>query len=354
MSTSTTTQPPAAQPPPAPTPAGGERSARASLLRAELHRLTARRFVQALVALALLGFVAGVLIAFTQFSKPTEAVLAEARAEMAEQMRLTDEFREECLADESIDEGDRELFCGPPASEQQFELEWFIDTPPFELESGLPGGSIGVAVASAALAFVIGATYVGAEWSTRSMVALLFWEPRRLRVVGVKLVVTVLASLLVGVLGQALWWVAAQVLARTRGTTDVPEDFPTEVLALQGRAVVLVVLAGLLGFAVANLIRNTGAALGIAFAYFVVMENAVRVLAPSLQPFLLSNAAIALVLEGGLSLFPPDSFINDQGNFVEGGREFLLTNLRGGLTLAVVTLVLVAVGAVLFRRRDLH
>lgn len=354
MSTSTTTQPPAAQPPPAPG-STGERWVRPSLLRAELHRLAARRFVQVLLGLALLGFVAGVAIAFTQFSKPTEAVMAEARAEMAEQMRMSDQFREECLANETIPEGeDPEFYCGPPASEQQFELAWFIDTPPFTLESDLPAGSIGVAIVSAALAFVIGATYVGAEWSTRSMVALLFWEPRRLRVVGVKLGVTLLVSIMIGVLGQALWWAAAQVLARTRGTTDVPEGFAAEVLALQGRAVLLVVLTGLMGFAAANLIRNTGAALGVAFAYFVILENAVRALAPSLQPFLLSNAAIALVLPGGLTLYLPDSFIDEQGNFIESGRELVLTNLRGGLTLAVVTLVLVVVGAVLFRRRDLH
>ena len=39
--------------------------------------------------------------------------------------------------------------------------------------------------------FLIGATWIGAEWSSRSIVALLFWVPQRMRVMGTKIAVLV-------------------------------------------------------------------------------------------------------------------------------------------------------------------
>ena len=70
------------------------------------------------------------------------------------------------------------------------------------------------------LAFLIGATWIGAEWSTRSLVALLFWVPQRMKVMGVKLVVLVVASALFGVAVQALWLAMAGILNAAAGTDD--------------------------------------------------------------------------------------------------------------------------------------
>ena len=42
---------------------------------------------------------------------------------------------------------------------------------------------------AAALAVAIGATWIGAEWSSRTIVALLFWVPRRLQVMAATLAV---------------------------------------------------------------------------------------------------------------------------------------------------------------------
>ena len=61
----------------------------------------------------------------------------------------------------------------------------------------------------------------------------------------------------------------------------------------------LTVLAGLLAFGLTNLVRNTGAALGIGFVYLVIAESAVRALRPRWQPWLLSDNAVALVQDGG-------------------------------------------------------
>ena len=188
------------------------------------------------------------------------------------------------------------------------------------------------------------------------MVALLFWETRRLRVVLVKLGVLLAAAAALAVVAQALWWATARVMAQTLGSTGpLPRGFYGDLLAQQGRAVLLVMLVGALGFAIANLIRNTGAALGVGFVYFAIVENAVRNLRPAWQEWLLSDNAAALVLEGGHRVYIyNEGFVDEQGAYVDGGRELLLSNLHGGLVLGLATALLVALGVVLFARRDLH
>jgi ABC-type transport system involved in multi-copper enzyme maturation permease subunit len=211
-----------------------------------------------------------------------------------------------------------------------------------------------VAVGTAALAFLIGATYIGAEWSSRSMVALLFWVPRRTRVLVTKTAVLAAAALVLGVLGQVVWFLTAQVLARTRGNTEVPKDFWSPQLAQHGRGVLLVVILGLLGFALANLFRHTAAAMGFGFVYFVIIENLVRGLRPAWQPWLLTDNAAALVSRGGYRIYSNSGYVDEQGNYIDSGKEIVLSNLHGGLVLGGAVAVLLALGTVLFVRRDLH
>jgi len=171
-----------------------------------------------------------------------------------------------------------------------------------------------------------------------------------------KLTVLVAATALLGVVAQALWWGTALVLAATLGrATPLPDGFYADLLGQQARSVLLVVLVGLLGFGFSNLMRGTGAALGVGFLYFAIAENAVRNLRPSWQEWLLTDNAAALVLPGGNTLFLYDeSFVDPATGFSGGGRELVLSNLHGGLVLGFATATLVAVGVVVFARRDLH
>jgi ABC-type transport system involved in multi-copper enzyme maturation permease subunit len=249
-----------------------------------------------------------------------------------------------------------EQFCGPPASDQGFRPQDFLDKQPFVLSQQLPGGALALSAATSALAFLIGATYVGAEWSTRAIVALLFWEPRRLRVIATKLAVLAAAATALSVAAQALWWGTAVVLSRTLGNTgDTGGSFYGDLVAQQGRALVLTVLMGLLGFSLANLVRNTGAALGVGFVYFAIVETAVRNIRPRWQEWLLTDNALALVQKGGNRLFVfGEGFVDERGQYVDSGREIVLSNLHGALVLGAVTAALVAAGVLLFQRRDLH
>ena len=209
-----------------------------------------------------------------------------------------------------------------------------------------------VAAVAAALAFLVGATFVGAEWSSRSMVALLFWETRRPRVMGAKVLVTAATAALLGLVMQALWLGLATLLQSVAGDgATLPDDFWSQLLGTQGRGVLLTLVAGLLGFGLTNLLRNTGAATGVAFVYVAIVESAVRALRPAWQPWTLTNNAAALVLPHGLTLYLDDG-VDAQG--IYRSVEYLLTGGQAAVFLTVVTAAVVGAGMVLFSRRDLH
>ncbi len=329
-----------------------------SLLRAELLRFRSRRFIQVLVALGVVGFLVAVGIASTQYAKPSAEGLAQAEQRRMQVIAEQETFRSQCLNEPSrpSDLPPEEL-CGAPLTPESLPVEQFIDPGPFVLADVLPGAALGVAGLTAALAFVLGATYVGAEWSSRSMVALLFWEPRRGRVMATKLGVLAAAAAVLGVVAQGAWTLAALVLARTRGTTDgLPPDFWSDLLGQQARSVALAVVAALIGFAIANLVRNTGAALGVGFVYFAIVENILRGVVPRSQRFLLTDNVAALLIDGGHRIFvQSEAFVDPEtGGVTFDGREIVLSNVHGGVVLTLVTALLVGAGVLLFARRDLQ
>lgn len=327
----------------------------AGLLRAETHRFLARRFLRVLLVLTLLGWIAALVIGLLAFRSPTPDALAAAQAQQQEAIATSNAYREQCLADPNrpadvpVDE-----YCGPPADEQNTPVTVFLQPEPFSLVSDTDDGVVSVAAVGAALAFLVGGTFVGAEWSTRSMVALLFWETRRPRVMAAKLLVTTVASAVVGLLMQGLWLGMAGLLQAVAGDGQLtPDGFWSQLLATQGRGVLLTVFAGLLGFGLTNLLRNTGAATGVAFVYVVIAETAVRALRPAWQPWLLTNNAAALVLPDGLELSWPDDRV-PPGSTGLPFVEYVLGNGQAAVYLLVVTAVVVGAGVVLFSRRDLH
>jgi hypothetical protein len=339
----------AVQAPPPTVPAGRF----GGLLRAETHRFLSRRFIHVLLAVALVGWVTAAVISLLAFESATPERLAAAQQTQQEQVQLANEGREQCLADPTRPaDVSPEDWCGPPATTDQFPLSQFLQPAPFSLSSDATAGAVSVAAVAAALAFLVGGTFVGAEWSTRSMVALLFWETRRPRVMAAKLLVTAVAAAVLGLAMQALWLGLATLLQSVAGDgVALPPGFWSELLGAQGRGVLLTLVAGLLGFGLTNLLRNTGAALGVAFVYVAIVENAVRALRPAWQPWLLTNNAAALVLPDGLTLFLDDG-VDAQG--VYQPVEYLLTSGQAAAYLALVTAAVVGVGVALFSRRDLH
>jgi hypothetical protein len=342
------------QPAARPTGPAVPRSSFGSLLRSELHRFRSRRFIQVVLVLAVVGWVVATGIALTQYGNPGAAEIARAEQQIDADVAMNEQFRQECLADADIPAGTSpDDFCGPEQSRADVELAWYLDQAPFDFASTGATGALGFAALAAVVAALVGATWIGAEWSTRSLVALLFWVPRRMQVVGAKLVVLTGAAVLIGVVAQ-VGWLAMSGILRTLVGRDaaLPEGFWSDLLQTQARGVLLTVIAALLAFGLTNLVRNTGAALGIGFVYLVIVENLVRGLRPLWQPWLLTENALALVQQGGSTIYvysdQPDRYGSTEP------IEYYLGHLQAGVVLGVVTVVVVALGAVLFARRDLQ
>ena len=343
------------QPPPGPAPAPLPGSpGPGALLAAEALRFWSRRLVRVLLVLGAAGYLAGLLLASTQYAKPSAAGLADATARRQQMLVQQERYRQDCLASVGSPQGPPTADqCGPQLTADDIgRVEDFIDKQPFTLGREGRDGALVVAAATAVFAFLLGATYVGAEWSSRSMVALLFWEPRCYRVMAVKLTILAGVTAVLGVAAQGVWLLAARVLAGLRGTTATPARLWAQLAATSGRGVLLVVLVGLLGFAVANLVRNTAAAFGAGFVYFAIVENVIRAVRPAWQPWLLSDSAVALVAHGGHKIFLNEGFVDARGFYQSTGRELVVSNLHGGLLLGAVTALIVTAGVVLFARRD--
>lgn len=320
------------------------------LLRAEAHRFAARRFIQVLLLLAALGWVTATVIGLTQYASTSPERLAAAQQQLQEEVERSNQYREECLASADVPaDVSPEDWCGSPITADDLDLAWYLDPAPFSFSADGVAGAVAFSAAGAVLAFLIGATFVGAEWSSRSMMALLFWETRRPRVLGAKIAVVAVASAVLGVVAQGAWLAMAGLWQAFAGDgAALPDGFWSELLATASRGVLLTTLTGLLGFGLTNLVRNTGAALGVGFVYFAVLETAVRALRPDWQPWLLTNNATALVLPDGLTIYTAFDQVTGQPT------EYLLGNLQAGVFMAVVTAVVLGVGIVLFSRRDLH
>lgn len=213
-----------------------------ALLGVELRRFAARRLVVAVVALALLGIVVTAAILSVRSSR------------------------------------------GPGAS-YTFSL--------VDLRNILEGTSFLLSIGG----WVVGASFVGAEWQAGTMTTLLTWEPGRGRILATKAVACavglfVIAAALQAVFGLVLWLVAA-----TRGTTvGADAGWLWGVVGVGARAGAVATLFGLLGLSVAMVARNSGAALGIGFAYLAVIEGLIRGLRPGWQSWLLGdNAGLFIV-----------------------------------------------------------
>lgn len=261
---------------------------------AELRRLLSRRLLYVLFGIVVLGFLVAGVVAFVT-SNPN------APSGAAVQTTVTD--------------GD----------DDRFHLESMIDTA--EEMSGL----------LILLSIVVGATAIGAEWPTRSITASLVFEPRRGVLLASKLASLLLVVFVGTILLQFLLLLSMSPAALVRGTTaGVDGAWWTDYVETVLRVGFLCAFGATLGLSIATVGRNTGAALGIFFLYFAILEALLRAWKPQWAPWLLGDNMV--VVAAG----EPDEF---------------MVHSRGLLGAAVLLMVYGAVvylgASSFFRRRDI-
>ncbi|HEX5542890.1 MAG TPA: ABC transporter permease subunit [Micromonospora sp.] len=251
-----------------------------SLFTTELRRLAKRRFIRymALAGLLVLLAVAVGTALSNQKVGPEQIAAAEAAAEQnyQESLKWHEEHVRECervkTSGTAQEKEDFPADCAEfmPPSRDDFRAEWFMP-PTFDFRNKFGEFIFAFAAILALIAFVVGASFVGAEWTTGGMMNLLLWRPQRLKVL-----LTKAGALLTGLAGftvlAAVPWTAGYWgIATYRGITEGMTSGVWQSFALAGlRGVVLVLMAGLIGFAVASLGRHTAMALGAALGVMVV------------------------------------------------------------------------------------
>jgi ABC-type transport system involved in multi-copper enzyme maturation permease subunit len=203
---------------------------------------------------------------------------------------------------------------------------------------GLPDVLMGTSLVLVSVAWVLGASAIGADWHAGHVTTILTWEPRRGRVMLAKIVASLTSVFVVSLTIQALLGAALAVAAAGAGsTTGADAAWLAESAGVALRVALLSTIFAGFGFGLASAGRNTAVALGVGFGYLVIVENLVRGLRPQWTPWLLTDNA---------GLFIVDSPID----FPILGRS----TVGAGLYLAAVGAVLLLAASGLFRTRDVN
>lgn len=312
-----------------------------SLLRAEIRRYSARRLMR-IMAIVFIGLLVLTLGRIAQVSHRDTDAARQRQVEQFEEM--TRDAREQCERDKASGLAPSQVDCDVMMGEPYYE------DPRLHARSALGAGVRAVAVAVALFAFVAAASFVGGDWSHGTMQALLFWEPRRPRVLLAKAVASAAVPIAFMVVAQALTYAALWLTGATRGTTEgVTAGLHMSNLLTLGRCAVVVAIASLLGYGFAGLARYTVAAVVVGFAYFAVVEMIVRNLRPGWQRFLLAEN-ITAIMNKKVEVAPASGRM--AFDFFDELPMYTLTAARGALTLGIYLAILLGAFYLVFTRRD--
>ncbi|CCH21714.1 ABC transporter permease subunit [Micromonospora lupini] len=258
-----------------------------SLFRTEFRRLTKRRFSRYMTLLGLLVLAAVVVGVFFTNQKIDAGQLAKAERQAdqqyQEQVRWAEQERVNCeqaKAAGTPNDGRYPDDCSviSPPSREQIDAKWFLPST-FNFRETFDATLIPFAAILALVGFIVGASFVGAEWSTGGMMNLLLWRPKRLTVLFTKLAALLTGILAVTLPAAVLWFAGFWAVASFRGSTEKVTSGVWQSFALTGlRGVALVLVLTTIGFALASLGRHTAMALGGVVAVMVVFQFGLGIL----------------------------------------------------------------------------
>ena len=148
----------------APAPAGAPRWG--GLLRSELRRARSRRSLRWMLLLLVLGVIAVSAIIFATTAPVDADDLEQAvTRSMAEQQM----YYEQCLADPSVPQEDKEQYCYKPTEQDiRSNAIYYLDRQPFT-NGSMAGLLIFAGGIAAVVALLMGASAGGADWGARTM-----------------------------------------------------------------------------------------------------------------------------------------------------------------------------------------
>ena len=293
-------------------------------LAVELRRLLSRRLMRVLALLVLASILFGGIMGAIQARRNENNAPSAQTTQRVE--RLEEREMRRCLS------GRYGPLPEDPQEAQDFcESQMFVeDMDPRLHLTDVAGVLLGISVIIMILLWLVGASFIGAEWRHDTITTLLTWEPRRIRLMLAKVVAVILFSFVAALLIQALVGAVVAVSAYAFGTTAGADgewlrDLTEQTLRIAAVGAVM----GVVGFALASLGRNTAAALGVGFAYVVVVENLLRALRPQWQPWFFSDNAVIVVTADAAAFTQIDRTVVQAAVVVTGYALLLLVAAVG-------------------------
>jgi ABC-2 type transport system permease protein len=325
------------------------------LTRVELRRLTSRRLTTIGVA-AVLIITAFLLFATWREARPLSAAEQQQNQVYFEQAQKDwqlhgAQYQKDCEASYAQTPDPKpslQEFCPGPPTIDQFGKPQTVFA---EIMPGLLQGSSYLLVF---IAFLIGASFVGAEFSSGSIGNWLTFEPRRLRVYGSKLLgaaigLVPVAVVITGILLLGTFLIVDQ-LGSTASTTNKVWG---NLFETAGRVVLLTAVGAALGSVVGLLLRHTAAAIGLVMGYIVIVEGVFGGFLQKTQPWLIRLNFDAFVGHG-TSYYVEQCATGEGGSYNCTSVEKHLSFEHGAWYLGIATVAVVLLGALVFRRRDVN
>jgi len=213
---------------------------------------------------------------------------------------------------------------------------------PFDPVTGFRGAFIIAATPLALAGFCLGASLLGADYTSRALTTLLTWEPRRSRVLGARAIACalVVAGLSLATLLALTLALLPTALAHGTGVNLSASGFASASTAAV-RCALLAAAASVAGVSLAALGRSTAAAIAGLVVYLVV-EQAANGVAPSVWRWLIVADALSWMTAG-----------RDISGGGRGGSLSGHTVATAGLLLLGAVVVVHALATVVLGRRDI-
>jgi ABC-2 type transport system permease protein len=259
------------------------------ILASEFRRLLSRRLGLVIVILAVLAIVIAGIVVFVRSRDEGRMAVVTRDPALSRVLEDCEQGQFGIPPDVVEEEGGITEAClsAMGVSSPRFELA--------ELDSVL----IGTTVPLIFIAWLMGATFVGADWQKGTMTTVLTWESRRIRLLLAKVIACVVVVFAGYLLLQVILSLALLPAAVLRGSTSgVDGDWFSSTAAILMRGGLVATIASVLGMSIAMIGRNTGAALGAGFAYIAIIEAMVRELKPNWIPYLFGdNSAVFITAQ---------------------------------------------------------
>jgi len=214
---------------------------------------------------------------------------------------------------------------------------------PFSTSTGLRGGLGDAATPLALGGFILGASALGADFTSRAFTTLLTWEPRRRRVLAARAAACAAVTALSALAVLALLTVALLPTTFAHGVGPSPTGawyLSTSALAI--RCALLAAAASVVGTSLAAVGGSTAAALAGAGVYMLVIEQAALATVPSMGRWLLAADALSWIA------ITPHPTISGPAGHTNGH-----TVMTAGLLLLAVVVALQVLATTVLGRRDI-